>query len=238
VIRASHRGHQFRRFVSVPGGSAVPGFVDIFPGTATIAPGRHPGRAADRACRKTEIFSQAKIASGDMQRKSFELWLTLGKAVVAARAIADRLGGKGTFGRILDQQELGWLHTRGKTSAFHLEAVMKNLPKVLKWREGLDERSKIKWDSPQSIYLRCLRPGDRPAHGPRITPKPVTVREMLALPADEISKMLFSRCPSKAFAIMRSMNATAESGSAPKLKSGWQVARDRAAAAASATAAA
>jgi hypothetical protein len=177
---------------------------------------------------EAEIFSQARIA-GDGRRKSFDRWLTFGRAVAAARAIANRLGGKGTFGRILDQQGLGWLNTRGKTSVFYLEAMVRDLPKVLKWREGLDERSRIKWASPQSVYLRCLRPGNRPAHGPRVTPKPMTVRELLHLPADEIAAMLHRRCPSKAFALMHSLNAMADSGSVVKPKNGWATARERAA---------
>jgi hypothetical protein len=42
---------------------------------------------------EVEIFSQAR-AAGDGLRKSFDRWVILGNAVVAARAIANRIGGK------------------------------------------------------------------------------------------------------------------------------------------------
>jgi hypothetical protein len=186
---------------------------------------------------EAEIFSQARIA-GDGLRKSFDRWLTLGRGVAAARAIADRLGGKGTFGRILDQQGLGWLNTRGKTSVFYLEAMVRDLPKVLKWREGLDERSRIKWASPQSIYLRCLRPGNRPAHGPRVTPKPMTVREFLHLSGASAAQLLYDRSPSKAWALKRALDELLGSGTAPKPRSGWSLDRDKRAAADASAAAA
>jgi hypothetical protein len=52
-----------------------------------------------------EVFESARQAVAHF-RKSFDEWVSIGKAVVIAREMADRHGGTKTFMRIIEQQGL------------------------------------------------------------------------------------------------------------------------------------
>jgi len=105
-----------------------------------------------------EIFNQARVA-GDGLRRSFDQWIVLGHAVVAARAIAVRIGGKRTFHRVLEEQKLEWMHQNGRSSTATLETVMRSLPRVLEWREGLSEKEKISAGLDMARYLQDVSTG-------------------------------------------------------------------------------
>jgi hypothetical protein len=52
-----------------------------------------------------QIFEAARSAIG-LLKKTFDTWITIGRAVVRARDIADRRGGGKTFMRLIEQQGL------------------------------------------------------------------------------------------------------------------------------------
>jgi hypothetical protein len=101
---------------------------------------------------ESEIFSRARVAVDGLRRTTFDQWIVLGHAVVAARNIANRIGGRQTFRRVLCEQGLEWLCIRGRSTAAHLEGVMKELPKVMAWREGLSEYEKVRWSNSAYTY--------------------------------------------------------------------------------------
>jgi hypothetical protein len=57
----------------------------------------------------------------------------------------------------------------------------------------------------------------------------MSVSELLKMPSDEIALLIYRRVPAKMFAVMRSMEELAATGSAVKPKSGWAANRERAA---------
>jgi hypothetical protein len=65
------------------------------------------------------------------------------------------------------------------------------------------------------------------ARGPKVKATPLSVSMMLKMPASEIALLLYRRCPSKMFAMMRAMEELAATGSAAKPVSGWAAARQR-----------
>jgi hypothetical protein len=52
------------------------------------------------------VFEAGRVSVNQL-KKTFDLWVTIGTAVVRARDIADRRGGGKTFMRLLQQQEGG-----------------------------------------------------------------------------------------------------------------------------------
>jgi hypothetical protein len=112
-------------------------------------------------------FENARQAAITL-KKTFETWLVIGRSVVEARKIAERRGGRKTFMRIIEQQELGRIVD--KATASRLERIMRpeNLPSVLAWHKTLTERQQIDWAGPTTILRHCpvftkAKIGDRPA---------------------------------------------------------------------------
>jgi hypothetical protein len=98
------------------------------------------------------VFEAARSAIG-LLKKTFETWVTIGRAVVRAREIADRRGGGKTFMRLIEQQSLAPLVD--KATASRLERIMKQLPAVIAWHETLTTKQKIEWAAPTTIMKRC-----------------------------------------------------------------------------------
>src|SRR5262249_14506429 len=114
------------------------------------------------------LFANAREALVTL-RKTFETWMVIGKAVVAARARADRIGGGKTFRRILEQQGLGALPP---ATATRLEQVVARLDEVTAWHSGLSEQRQIAWAAPTTVFKRCpvfatARAAQRPNMKPR-----------------------------------------------------------------------
>lgn len=102
------------------------------------------------------VFEAARSAV-ILLKKTFETWVTIGRAVVRARDIANiRGGGRGgnrIFMRLIEQQGLG--KVVDKATASRLEKIMAQLPEVTKWHETLTTREQIDWAAPTTIMKRC-----------------------------------------------------------------------------------
>lgn len=85
-------------------------------------------------------------------RKTFDLWVTVGRAIQTLRARADRAGGRKTFQRLLDQQGF---HDLDKATVTRLLHIMENLAAVVSWHETLTDKQKREWASPSAIYKHC-----------------------------------------------------------------------------------
>lgn len=79
--------------------------------------------------------------------------MVIGKAVAAARARADRIGGGKTFRRILEQQRLA--RVVPPATATRLLAIIENLPAVVAWQATLTEHQQIAWASPSAVFKHC-----------------------------------------------------------------------------------
>jgi hypothetical protein len=190
---------------------------------------------ADFSAAELEIFSQARRAGEHLRRTSFEQWLDIGKAVEVARRHAEPGGGGAKkrnvrFRAIMAAQNLAWAGARG-SELVRLNQVMAKLPQVQAWRATLTPYQAARWSSPQSTFNRCptFHP-DGKTKGPTIKATPLSVSALLKMPADDIALLLYRRVPAKMFAVMRSMEALAATGSAVKPKSGWAKEREHAAA--------
>jgi hypothetical protein len=96
-------------------------------------------------------------------------------------------------------------------------------------RRGESDYERARWNSPQSIFNRCpaFRKDGR-KKVPVIKARPMSVSELLRMPADDIALMLYRRSPGKMFALMREMQELAATGSVVKPRSGWVKDRERA----------
>jgi hypothetical protein len=99
-----------------------------------------------------EVFEAARQAVM-LLKKTFATWVTIGKAVMRARDIADRRGGGKTFMRLIEQQGLGPIIN--KSTASNLLRMMERLPDVSAWHETLTAKQQIEWAAPTTILKRC-----------------------------------------------------------------------------------
>jgi len=99
-----------------------------------------------------EIFEAARNQIAIL-KKTFDCWVTIGRAVVRARKIAKEIGGAKTFMRLIEQQGLGAVVN--KATASRLEIIMQSLPEVTKWHESLTQGQQIAWAAPTTIMKHC-----------------------------------------------------------------------------------
>jgi hypothetical protein len=128
-----------------------------------------PGpESRDLSMDEVTIFEAARNAV-TLLKKTFETWTVIGKAVVAARTRADRVGGGKTFRRILEQQGLAMVVP--PATATRLEAIMAHLADVEAWRAGLTDNQRFRWAAPSAVFKHCpmfakdrtkLRPAMKP----------------------------------------------------------------------------
>jgi hypothetical protein len=156
-----------------------------------------------------DIFSQAR-ASGIGLRKTFDQWLCVGRAAEIARRHADSAGGSkrirdARFRTIMSDNGLSWINSKNRNHEIvRLLAILERLDDVQKWRSTLSELERARWSSAQSVYNSCpIFHPDGKTKGPIIRPKPMSVRELLHMPAAEAALMIYRRDPAKMFAIMR-----------------------------------
>jgi hypothetical protein len=116
------------------------------------------------------IFDAARAAV-TLLKKTFDTWVVIGRAVVAARTRADRLGGGKTFRRILEQQGLAAVVP--PATATRLEAIMAKLVEVESWRaKTLTENQRFQWASPSAVFKHCPAfAKDREARRPKMPRK-------------------------------------------------------------------
>jgi hypothetical protein len=138
-------------------------------GAATRRYRNDPGpESRDLSMEEVTIFEAARDAVATL-KKTFEVWTVIGKAVVAARARADRVGGGKTFRRILQQQGLGALPP---ATATRLEQVIARLDEVTAWHSRLSEQKQIAWAAPTTVFKRCpVFAQERAANRPNMKPR-------------------------------------------------------------------
>jgi hypothetical protein len=100
-----------------------------------------------------EIFENARQAIMTL-KKTFEMWMVIGKAVQRARKIADDRGGRQTFQRLLEQQGLAKIVSQ-KSTWTRLLQIMDNLAEVVAWHETLTDKQKIEWAAPTTVFKHC-----------------------------------------------------------------------------------
>jgi hypothetical protein len=114
----------------------------------------------DRA--QAELAVQAVVAL----RRTFEHWMVIARFIGRMRELANKIGGRWTFQRLLNQNgfserliaEIG-----GKTVISRLEDIAAHEIAVREWHANdLDDEQRYKWASPSSIKKHCpvFREGD------------------------------------------------------------------------------
>jgi hypothetical protein len=87
-------------------------------------------------------------------KKTFDHWVTIGRALVALHDKAVQQGGRKTFQNLREQAGFGEID--GAVVTRLVTKVMPNLGKVQKWRASLAENQRLAWASPDAICRHCL----------------------------------------------------------------------------------
>jgi hypothetical protein len=107
---------------------------------------------------ENQIFEAGRAAASSLA-KTFELWVTIARAVELARVKADRIGTRQAFQRILEQQGLAGVLGRSwasqKSTANKLLKILDHLPEVEMWRASLSLPERINWAAPTTVYKHC-----------------------------------------------------------------------------------
>ncbi len=114
----------------------------------------------------------AAVEAVAIKRSSFEHWLTIGHALKALRAKAERLKGRKVFQQLREQNRLR-NEVVTDAQATNILRVLQRLPEVVAWRLGLTEKQRYQWAAPNTILKHC--PVFRTDAAPR-EPKP-TLRD-------------------------------------------------------------
>jgi hypothetical protein len=105
-----------------------------------------------------QVFEAARSAVHTLT-KTFEMWITIARGVQLARAKADRIGSRGAFQLILEQQAiapaLGSTWNSQKACATKLLRILERLPEIEAWRATLSETKRIQWGAPSTVYTHC-----------------------------------------------------------------------------------
>jgi hypothetical protein len=110
-------------------------------------------------------------------RKTFDLWIAVGRAVETLALKAERIGGRQTFKRLMAQNGFkidGPATERqlDKSIISKLLRIMENLTEVQAWHEGLSDRQKIDYASPSTVFKHCpLFAKDKVKAEPKLTEK-------------------------------------------------------------------
>jgi hypothetical protein len=185
-----------------------------------------------------EVLATGRRASKNLRRSTFDDWVCVGRAILLIRKRADAsvTGKRARDVRrkaLLTEYGFGWFSSAGSS---RLLRVMEKLPEVLAWRETLSEFERMRWASPQAVFLKCPTFGQVNAT-PRIQTRAMSVRDLLHLPSAKAAQLIFDRAPAKAWALRRALDELLDGNSAPRPTSGWSADRKRAASSASAAAA-
>lgn len=97
----------------------------------------------------------AREAWGSIKR-TFDMWVTIGRGIQRLRAKADAIGGRRTFQRLMDQNGLGELCSpKLKAVTTRLLKIMDNLGPVGAWHNQLPPHQRVAWGSPSSVVRHC-----------------------------------------------------------------------------------
>jgi hypothetical protein len=108
---------------------------------------------------ESEQIEAGRLAWGSL-KKTFELWVTIGKAITVLWEKAERAKAAGgprkrgmTFKDLLEREGF---NMQPATAARLLQIVKPEiLPKVVAWHETLTDQQKIDWAGPGSIFNHC-----------------------------------------------------------------------------------
>jgi hypothetical protein len=102
-------------------------------------------------------------------RKTFDFWVAIGRGLKALHDKAEQIGGKRTYDRLREREGLG-KDVINKTRSSRLIAIIDRLTEVGAWRDGLTDKQRFEWASPEAVHRHC------PVfHKPKLTtskPKP------------------------------------------------------------------
>ena len=130
-------------------------------------------------------YIEAGLSALALLRKTFETWVTVGKAIQTLRAKANRIGTRKAFARLLEQQGFGEF-IKDKATVTRLLRIMENLGEVGAWHASLPVKQQMAWAHPSTVFLHCPIFKKPKAEGAPKSKQPVKqndVREREALTA-------------------------------------------------------
>src|SRR4051794_39776770 len=86
--------------------------------------------------------------------KTFDVWVSVGRAIKTLRERARLLGGRKAFQRLLDQQGFG-ADQLDKATVSRLLKIMDALAEVTAWHESLTDKQRRDWSSPSAVHKHC-----------------------------------------------------------------------------------
>jgi hypothetical protein len=107
---------------------------------------------------RTDAEVQAAASAWITIKKTFEVWVTIGRGVVRIRQRADQIGSRAAFARLMTEAGLSELvGSKLKSECSRLELIMRpeNLDRVQAWHNGLPLERRLRWCSPASIVRNC-----------------------------------------------------------------------------------
>jgi hypothetical protein len=119
-------------------------------------------------------------------RKTFDFWVAIGRGLKALHDKAQAIGGKKTYDRLRQREGLG-KDVINKTRSSRLLAIIDRLTEVGAWRDGLTEKQRFTWASPEAIHRHCSvfhksKPATKPTPSkPAASTKPLTVDQDFAV---------------------------------------------------------
>jgi hypothetical protein len=87
-------------------------------------------------------------------RKTFETWVTVGRGLQTLWLKAERIGGRQTFGRLREKENLGERQLQ-KATVTRLLQIIERLPEVELWRRDLTQKQQFEWASPSAVFKHC-----------------------------------------------------------------------------------
>ena len=99
-----------------------------------------------------KIVAGGREALRSLGRRTFELWMVVGRGIKVLRAKADRLGGTKAFRRVLVQNGYDSLDN---SVISKLVKIMDRRREVEAWRATLSEKQQGEWSAPSTIFLHC-----------------------------------------------------------------------------------
>jgi hypothetical protein len=99
-------------------------------------------------------YIEAGLSALALLRKTFESWVTVGRAIQTLREKADRMGTRKAFARLLEQQGFGEFN-KDRATCTRLLRVIENLGEVSAWHAGLEPKQQKAWAHPSTVFLHC-----------------------------------------------------------------------------------
>jgi len=127
-------------------------------------------------------------------KRTFEMWVTIGRGVQRLRAKADAIGGRRTFQRLMDQNGLGELCSpKLKAVTTRLLKIIDNLGPVGAWHASLESHQRVAWASPTSVYRHCPVFAEAKALKPKDNGKRPVRKMQFEIAFDSIVEALFDK---------------------------------------------